>query len=94
MTVLVRDGEFDSPDGFEGPKRASRETMAIYVKADPKAGQSKGDWIVTTDGGRTISRHRKKSRAMEVARREAKKRGESVRFQNARTGTWNQGPSY
>ncbi len=67
--------------------------MAIYVKSDPTAGQRTGDWIVTTDGGQTISRHRKKSRAMEKARSEAKKRGTNVREQNT-SGHWNQGPSY
>lgn len=68
--------------------------MTIYVKADPTAGQRSGDWIVTTDGGRTLSRHRKKATAMSKARSEARKRDTSVRFQNSSTGTWNQGPSY
>jgi len=68
--------------------------MTIYVKASPTAGQRSGDWAVTTDGGRTISRHRTKDRAMQVARREARKRDTNVRFQNATTGHWNQGPTY
>jgi hypothetical protein len=68
--------------------------MTIYVKADPTAGQRSGDWKVTTDGGRKISRHRTKDRAMKRARQEARKRDEDVRFQNSSTGTWNQGPSY
>lgn len=68
--------------------------MAIYVKSDPKSGQRSGDWIVTTDGGRTISRHRKKGAAKRKAKREARKRNTNVRFQNASTGQWNQGPAF
>lgn len=67
--------------------------MTVYVKADPTAERT-GDWIVTTDGGRTISRHRKKSAAKSKARTEARKREGNVAFQDASTGHWNQGPSY
>lgn len=92
MTALAAKREFDSPGGSEGPWPSI--SMVIYVKADPTAGQRSGDWKVTTDGGRTISRHRKKSAAKRRARQEARERGESVRIQNASTGHWNQGPSY
>lgn len=68
--------------------------MTVYVKADPTAGQSRGDWVVTTDGGQTISRHRKKKRAMSKAKSEARSRGTNVKYQNSGSGQWNQGPSY
>ena len=70
------------------------ETMTIYVKSSPTAGQRKGDWLVTTDGGAPISRHRTKSKAMEVGRREARKRNTTVRYQNSSNGQWNTGPSF
>lgn len=67
--------------------------MVVYVKASPTAGQRSGDWVVTTDGGKTISRHRLKSRAVDRAKSEARQRDTSYRVQDT-SGQWSQGPSF
>jgi len=67
--------------------------MTIYVKADPTAGQREGDWLVTS-GRRKISRHRTKSKAVEVGRQKARSKGTDLKIQDAMTGHWNQGPGY
>lgn len=68
--------------------------MTVFVKADPTAGQREGDWKVTTDGGRKISGHRTKRRAIKKAKQKARAKDTDVKIQDATTGHWNQGPSY
>lgn len=49
----------------------------IIVKQDPAPTQQKGDWIVKVgagQGGRIVSRHRQKTRALKRGRREGRKR--------------------
>lgn len=68
--------------------------MTIQVEIDSQSGQRTGDWIVRNGpGGRIISRHRTKSRAVSRGRKEARKRGTDLKIQNT-SGTWQQGPSY
>lgn len=67
--------------------------MAILVEYD--AGKEPyGDWLVRNGSrGRIISNHRKKARAVERAKREARKRDTQVRIQHT-DGTWKNGPTY
>jgi len=55
--------------------------MVIYVVNHRQPGQTQGDWAVKTEGGRIISKHRLKKRAMKKARREARKRDCGLRVQ-------------
>lgn len=62
--------------------------MTIMVEIDSGAGQRGGDWIVRNGaGGAILSRHRKKSTAMQKARSEARQRDTDLRVQNT-NGQW------
>lgn len=67
--------------------------MAILVQYDDGK-KPYGDWIVRNGSrGKIISNHRKKKRAVERAKREARKRNTRVRIQNTK-GRWKNGPNY
>lgn len=71
----------------------------ILVESDPSTTQTKGDWIVRIgagQGGTINSRHRQKSRAVEVARRLGRARedrGAILKVQNKR-GEWTTEATY
>lgn len=64
----------------------------VKVLSKPKSGQTKGDWVVEY-GTRHVSRHRKKSAAVDAAKRKAREKNTQVRIQRT-DGTFKQGPSY
>ena len=70
-------------------KKARKPSNVIYVVSSPQAGEVRGDWAVRGHG-KFYSHHKTKEKAIEEARKIAKKRDATVMVQNT-DGTFSTG---
>jgi hypothetical protein len=70
-------------------KKARKPSNVIYVVSSPQAGEVRGDWAVRSHG-KFYSHHKTKEKAIEEARKIAKKRDATVMVQNT-DGTFSTG---
>jgi hypothetical protein len=69
--------------------KAKKPSNVIYVVSSPQAGEVRGDWAVRSHG-KFYSHHKTKEKAIEEARKIAKKRDATVMVQNT-DGTFSMG---
>jgi hypothetical protein len=70
-------------------EKNSKPSNVIYVVSNPQPGEVSGDWAVRSHG-KFFSHHKSKEKAIEEARKIAKKRDATVRVQNT-DGTFSEG---